>query len=87
MKEEQKVNDFERSQARRFKENQDNMKDPAYAVAYEAAQRRKKEKERTEEILKNYTANGFYRPPTFEQKPKEKTAEEMRLEDILKHFS
>lgn len=81
------MNDFERSQARRFKENQDNMKDPAYAAAYEAAQRRKKEKERTEEILKNYTANGFYRPPMFEQKPKEKTAEEMRREDILKHFS
>lgn len=81
------MNDFERSQARRFKENQDNMKDPAYAAAYEAAQRRKKEKERTEEILQNYAANGFYRPPTSEQKPKEKTAEEMRMDNILKHFS
>ena len=45
------MNDFERSQARRFKENQDNMKDPAYAAAYEAAQQRKKERKRREEIL------------------------------------
>lgn len=81
------MNDFERSQARRFKENQDNMKDPAYAAAYEAAQRRKKERERSEEILRNYAANGFYRPPMPEEKPKVKTAEEMRRENILKHFS
>ncbi len=81
------MNDFERSQARRFKENQDNMKDPAYAAAYEAAQQRKKERERSEEILKGYAENGFYRPPMPEEKPKEKTAEEMRRENILKHFS
>lgn len=81
------MNDFEREQARRFKKHQENMKDPAYKAAYEAAQRRKKEKERTEEILQNYAANGFYRPPMSEQKPKEKTAEEMRRDNILKHFS
>lgn len=78
---------YELEVARKAKAHRENMKSPAYRAAYEAAQRRKKEKERTEEILKNYTANGFYRPPTFEQKPKEKTAEEMRREDILKHFS
>lgn len=81
------MNDFEREQARRFKKHQESMKDPAYKAAYEAAQRRKKEKERSEEILRGYAANGFYRPPTFEQKPKEKTAEEMRRDDILKRFS
>lgn len=81
------MNDFERSQARRFKENQDNMKDPAYAAAYEAAQQRKKERERSEEILKGYAENGFYRPPMLEEKPKKKTAEEMRMQDILDRFS
>ncbi len=81
------MNDFEREQARRFKMHQDNMNDSAYAAAYEAAQRRKKERERSEEILRNYAANGFYRPPMPEEKPKEKTAEEMRRDDILKRFS
>lgn len=89
MKEEQKVNDFERSQARRFKENQDNMKDPAYAAAYEAAQRRKKERERSEEILKYYSGNGCLPPSLSEEKPEKKprTAEQMRMDDILRHFS
>lgn len=81
------MNDFEREQARRFKMHQDNMNDSAYAAAYEAAQRRKKERERSEEILRGYAANGFYRPPMPEEKPKEKTAEEMRRDDILKRFS
>lgn len=78
---------YELEVARKVKAHRENMKSPAYRAAYEAAQRRKKEKERSEEILRGYAANGFYRPPTFEQKPKEKTAEEMRRDDILKRFS
>ena len=78
---------YELEVARRAKAHRENMKDPAYRAAYEAAQQRKKERERSEEILKGYAENGFYRPPMPEEKPKKKTAEEMRRENILKHFS
>lgn len=78
---------YELEVARKAKAHRENMKSPAYRAAYEAAQRRKKERERSEEILRNYAANGFYRPPMPEEKPKVKTAEEMRRENILKHFS
>lgn len=78
---------YELEVARKAKAHQENMKDPAYRAAYEAAQQRKKERERSEEILKGYTENGFYRPPMPEEKPKKKTAEEMRMQDILDHFS
>lgn len=81
------MNSYELEQARRYKKHQENMKDPDYAAAYEAAQRRKKERERSEEILRGYAANGFFRPQMPEKKPKEKSAEELRRDDILKHFS
>ncbi len=80
------MNEYELSQARRLKKHQEAMRDPVYAAAYKVAQRRKKERERSEEILKSYAQNGFYHPPTQEE-PKEKTAQEMRMNDILKHFS
>lgn len=81
------MNSYELEIARKTKANQENMKKPAYRATYEAAQRRKKERERSEEILRGYTANGFYRLPMPEEKPKEKSAEELRREDILKMFS
>lgn len=81
------MNSYELEQARKYKKHQENMKNPAYAAAYAAGQRKKKERERREEILRGYAANRFYRPPMPEEKPKEKTAEEMRMQDILDHFS
>lgn len=81
------MNNWELECARKWHKNQENMKDPAYATAYAEAQRRKKEREKSEEILNNFAANGFYRPPIPEEKPKEKTAADMRHEEIKKLFS
>lgn len=83
------MNEYELSQARKLKKHQEAMRDPVYAAAYEAAERRRKERERSEEILKYYAGNGCLPPSLSEEKPEEnpKTAEQMRMDDILKHFS
>ena len=83
------MNSYELEQAQRYKKHQENMKSPVYRAAYETAQRRKKERERGEEILKYYSGNGCLPPSLSQEKAEEKprAAEQMRMDDILKHFS
>lgn len=81
------MNSHELEQARSLQKHKENMKDPAYATAYAEAQRRKKEREKSEEILNNFATNGFYRPALSDDESKEKTAAEMRHEEIVKLFS
>lgn len=83
------MNSYELEQARRYKKHQENMKYPVYRAAYEEAERRRKERERSEEILKYYSGNGCLPPSLSEEKPEKKprTAEQMRMDDLLKKFS
>lgn len=80
------MNSYEREKARDFLRHQENMQDPEYARAYQEMQRRKKEREATTEALKRYELGWDTSPQVENTEPKEKTAQDMRKEELTSLF-
>lgn len=81
------MNDYERSLAVALMAHQKNMENPDYVKAYKEMERRKREREKSEEALKKFGVNGACPPPEAGEKQKEKTAAEMRHDEIVKLFA
>lgn len=81
------MTDFERQKARRLLKQQELSKTQAGKRILEHNKKRAEEERKRKEVLDNWAMNGFYRPPVPEKEPTEKTAEQTRRDDILKHFS
>lgn len=79
------MNSWEREKAKSILRHQENMKDPAYAKAYEEMQRRKKEMEAGEKALKRFEL-GWDFPPKAKEEPKQKSDAEMRHEELTSLF-
>lgn len=80
------MNEYERSQARAYQREAELLKTPEGKAALEYAKRRQEEERQRNAILDSWWGPNGYKPPMPESKPKAKTAEEMRMEDILKNF-
>lgn len=83
------MNDYERECARRILQQRELSKTPEGRAALEYARKKREENERRNKILETWGEYGYYISPDQEKELKQvqKTAAEMRRDDILKHFS
>ena len=79
------MNAYQREEMRRYHKQQESMKDPACQVALAYAKQKTNGDKKREEILKMYSPD--YSPQIPESEPKEKTAEEMHRDNILKNYN
>lgn len=77
------MNSWELKQCRREQKHREMMKDPVYKAAYEAGKRRANEQKHLEEVMKMYEP-GYV--PLLPEMKREKTAEEARMESVLKNY-
>lgn len=80
------MNRMEREEARRWKEHQEMLKNPDYAIAYEMAKRTSEDQKRLKDILDNYGPYGYI-PPELKEQPVRKLSDaEMEMQEILKKY-
>ncbi len=83
------MNEYEREKARQHLKRMELSKTPEGRAALEYARKKREENERRNKILETWGEYGYYISPDQEKELKQvqKTAAEMRRDDILKHFS
>ena len=83
------MNDYEKNQARQFLKKRELLKTPEGRAALEYARKKHEENEKRNKALESWGEYGYYISPDQEKELKQvqKTAAQMRRDDILKHFS
>lgn len=83
------MDNWEREEARRILKERELSKTPEGRAALEYAKKKREENEKRNKILEVWGRHGYYISPDQEKELKQvqKTAADMRKQDLIEHFS